>query len=288
MTMELEKKEKSMEPTETETEADTSEEEEADNNQVVVNEWSEPKRYTFMFGDRQVETFVPAYYDAGDTAVTSWIRSILRIHHHRSRKNRLTVGVKVFRVPSSYPFNNGNDDRRSKSDPIPSPVGTLVLWPGGTATCMVIGVSIRYYSRRKLVPHLLRGFLNDPCIRFVGMGVKEAKRSMEREMGVGVGFGEAVEVRDLVERAFQRKGRPPLFWGVRKVGMEEMAEVALGVGVEKGRRDLVEETSRGGFELTVEEIMLAARDAFLAHEIGEMCFKIIEGRQTSSSSMVSS
>ncbi|OAY75368.1 hypothetical protein ACMD2_01877 [Ananas comosus] len=198
-------------------------------------------------GDRLRESLVDvtcAYWDDDEGVVRDWVRSTRR--DHRRRPGPLVAGLVAFRglPPGSFPCSEGSWHRRRKAPKIAA----------------------------------LRELLADRELSVVGIGMKSAAAKLEAEWGLRV--ERPIELRTAASRAFGKEAVwiPKHVRGaiaIEGLELEKLATLVLeGTRVEEKPRGIVD-SDYGANNLTDEQIMYAARDAYLHFEIGLKCLRMI-------------
>ncbi|XP_042521149.1 Werner Syndrome-like exonuclease [Macadamia integrifolia] len=192
-----------------------------------------------FFGD-QIRTTLT--YTA--SVVDVWIAGIQRVHHHRIDQKQLVVGLDVEWCPSF-------------SRSVEYKVSFLQL----CVECTRLIFQLLYAD---LIPTSLIEFLNNPSLRFVGVGIEGDVEKLLEDHELNV-----LNTLDLSSLAATRLSMPEL----RSSGLKELTREVLGKEIGKPRKVTM---SRWDAEwLTYDQVQYACLDAFLSFEIGKSL--IIQG-----------
>lgn len=229
-------------------------------------------------GDRLRESLVDvtcAYWDDDEGVVRDWVRSTRR--DHRRRPGPLVAGLVAFRglPPGSFPC-SVKGPRSHPSHPS-HPYRAIALCLGGSR---VLFYQEGSWHRRRKAPKIaaLRELLADRELSVVGIGMKSAAAKLEAEWGLRV--ERPIELRTAASRAFGKEAVwiPKHVRGaiaIEGLELEKLATLVLeGTRVEEKPRGIVD-SDYGANNLTDEQIMYAARDAYLHFEIGLKCLRMI-------------
>ncbi|OEL14950.1 hypothetical protein BAE44_0024030 [Dichanthelium oligosanthes] len=199
---------------------------------------------TFRFGS--VEIAATVTYNAA--VVDAWVRG-LRASHPRG--SPLVVGLDC--KWNKQPTRGGGPAWMAPR------AAVLQLYAGGAAGCLVL--QLLYLGR---VPEVLRGFLRDPRVRFVGVGVVETAARLAADHGL-----ECAAPVDLEGPCDDYLG----LVGVDRLGLKEYAKEVLDLNMEKP--DSVAMSDWEKRELELPQIGYACVDAYVSHRLGE---RVLLGR----------
>ncbi|KAM3331456.1 hypothetical protein ACQJBY_027446 [Aegilops geniculata] len=163
-------------------------------------------------------------------AVEGWLQEI------RSVLGDLVVGIDVEWRPSYSPSQN--------------PVALLQLCVG--RRCLIFQL-----LHADFVPQALSGFLADPNLRFVGVGVQEDVERLSDDHSLEV--ANAVDLRGLAAEGMQM---PEL----RQAGLQAVARTVMGANLQKPQR--VRMGPWDAYCLSYDQIKYACIDAFVSFEVG--------------------
>ncbi|XP_073153562.1 3'-5' exonuclease-like [Henckelia pumila] len=171
------------------------------------------------------------------TTVSLWLRHTQFIH---CRLLHLIAGLDVEWRPS---FTSGGR----------YPVAVLQICVG--RRCLIYQMLYSGY-----IPHSLARFIANPFITFVGVGVKEDLKKLERDYGLG-NHAKFVDLRELAAYVYDRTE-------LRQAGLKSLANVVLGKDMEKPKDVTL---SRWDYRrLTTAQVRYACLDAFVSFEIGRI------------------
>ncbi|RLM91581.1 uncharacterized protein C2845_PM08G11100 [Panicum miliaceum] len=189
---------------------------------------------TFCFGSVEIAATVTR-----DAAVAdAWVRG-LRTSHPRGAP--LVVGL-------DCKWNKRQQPARGPAWMAPR-AAVLQLCAGGAAGCLVL--QLLYLGR---VPEVLRAFLRDPRVRFVGVGVVGAAARLAADHG-------PVELAGPCDDYLGRVG------GGGRLGLKEYAKEVLDLNMEKP--DAVAMSDWEKRDLERGQIGYAVVDAYVSYRLGE-------------------
>ena len=196
---------------------------------------------TFRFGS--VEIAVAVTRDAA--VADAWVRGLRASH------------------PRGAPLVVGLDCKWNKQRPRPAAgrAAVLQLCAGGGAGCLVL--QLLYLGR---VPEVLRAFLRDPRVRFVGVGVVGAAARLAADHGLACAA--PVELAGPCDGYLGLAGG-----GGRLLGLKEYAKEVLDLNMEKP--DAVAMSDWEKRDLERGQVGYAVVDAYVSYRLGE---RVLLGR----------
>ncbi|XP_040382335.1 uncharacterized protein LOC107303381, partial [Oryza brachyantha] len=184
--------------------------------------------YTVRVADRRVVALVTAHA----AYARRWVYTTRWLHHRLVRSGRLRVGLGVQWTPTRRPLHRG-----------PPPPATLQLCVGHR--CLVFQL-----AQADAVPAVLRRFLADPRVTFVGSGSLNDRRMLSAYYDLHVASGR--ELRSMASMG--------------NASMEAMADRFLGYpGIDKPMN-----VAMSGWHvpyLSIEQVQYACVDAYLAFRL---------------------
>ncbi|KAF8724337.1 hypothetical protein HU200_021368 [Digitaria exilis] len=206
---------------------------------------------TFRFGSIEIAATVTR-----DAAVAdAWVRGV-RASHPRGAP--LVVGL-------DCKWNKQRPGTGGGGAPTPAwmapRAAVLQLYAGGGAGCLVL--QLLYLAR---IPDALRGFLRDPRVRFVGVGVVAAARRMAADHGLVCET--PVDLEGLCDDYLGLLGV-----GTRRLGLKEYAKEMLDLNVEKAEGIAMSDWEKPVLEMP--QIGYACVDAYVSYRLGE---RVLFGR----------
>ncbi|VAH62270.1 unnamed protein product [Triticum turgidum subsp. durum] len=122
---------------------------------------------------------------------------------------------------------------------------------------LVVGIDVEWLLHADFVPQALSGFLADPNLRFVGVGVQEDVERLSDDHSLAV--ANAVDLRGLAAEGMQM---PEL----RQAGLQAVARTVMGANLQKPQR--VRMGPWDAYCLSYDQIKYACIDAFVSFEVG--------------------
>ncbi|KAJ0971324.1 hypothetical protein J5N97_019283 [Dioscorea zingiberensis] len=208
------------------------------------------------FGDHVIDVLIPTYYEAKLT-IKRWFQE----RNREKRRSPLVAGLSFFRdFPDRKQWwlpRSGNRNHPS------NPIYGIALCLGGSHCLFIENVD---YYEHLTNSRVLRDFLANSRVTIVGVGIKKAAASLEKDCGIHL--GKPVEAKMLMEEAY---GKDEM---MGRSGLEEMAQIALdGMRVARTPVDITKNKWAEDSDIDEERVMQTTFDAFLCFEVGVKCLQ---------------
>lgn len=207
---------------------------------------------TFCFGSVEIAATVTRDASVAD----AWVRGV-RASHPRGAPLVVGLDCKWNKQHQQQPGSRGGGPTPSWMVPR---AAVLQLYAGAAAGCLV--VQLLYLGR---IPDALRGFLRDPRVRFVGVGVVAAARRLAADHGL------------VCETPVDLEGPCDHYLGLvgvgNRLGLKEYAKEVLDLNVEKVGGIAMSDWEKPVLEMP--QVGYACVDAYVSYRLGE---RVLLGR----------